>query len=90
MSLLKRLSIGTFGATLVGLMVLTSVARADCPACATMLTMCGQSVLTTFQSCITGPKTRAAMQACVSAGTQGFGACQSTFAICIAACTPAE
>ena len=90
MSLLKRISIATTAVALAGILGLSSVARADCPACSTALLACGQGVVAAFQSCISTARTRTATQACIATASQGLSMCQANFSACIATCTPAK
>ena len=88
-SLLRRIGILGCVASLASVVALASPARADCTACGTMLVTCGQTVLTTFQPCITAARTRMAVQLCITAASQGLTMCQRNFSTCIASCTPA-
>ena len=87
-AVLRRVSIGVFALSLVAF---ASGARADCPACSTALLVCGQTVITAFQSCISMARpSQAAIKVCVSAAKTGVAMCQNTFGSCIATCTPAN
>ena len=89
-SLLQRTKMVTCAVAVAGLLGFASIARADCPACSTVFLACGQSVLTTFQSCISAARTRAATQLCIGVARQGLSMCQGNFSTCIASCTPAN